>query len=110
MVSTVIPAWTRQGLIDEEFTEELVAMLFCTLAHDISILEKLPSSGIETNPLEERILFGQMVPVIDFFRTLTATEHVEKVFKAKPSNMSEKTLEEALLYILRRSSRRATRQ
>ncbi|KAF7776482.1 hypothetical protein Agabi119p4_4875 [Agaricus bisporus var. burnettii] len=95
LVPSAISAWIQKGLIDEKSKEDLVARLFCSLAHDISILAKLLSSGIEKNTLDDRVSFSQMVPVLGFLRALIATEHVEKILKAKPSNMSGTTLEEA---------------
>ncbi|KAF7759830.1 hypothetical protein Agabi119p4_11525 [Agaricus bisporus var. burnettii] len=76
VVPEAVFAWFYQGLIDKGTRGELVARMLCTLAHDISILNKV-------TPAEELqdVSFSQMVPVLDFFHTLIAEEHAEKFLK-----------------------------
>ncbi|EKM74792.1 hypothetical protein AGABI1DRAFT_116751 [Agaricus bisporus var. burnettii JB137-S8] len=89
VVPGAVSAWFDQGLIDKGNRGELVARMLCTLAHDISILNKV-------TPAEKfrDVSFSQMVPVLDFLHTLIAEEHVDKIYQAQPANTTGKPLKE----------------
>ncbi|KAF7776473.1 hypothetical protein Agabi119p4_4866 [Agaricus bisporus var. burnettii] len=80
--------WIWGGLIDEGSRGELVARMFCTLAHDFSILKKLSIDDICF------LSFSQMVPVVDFFHALIAPELVDKILDARPQNTEGRPLKE----------------
>ncbi|EKM76112.1 hypothetical protein AGABI1DRAFT_131627 [Agaricus bisporus var. burnettii JB137-S8] len=80
--------WIWGGLIDEGSRGELVARMFCTLAHDFSILKKLSIDDIRF------LSFSQMVPVVDFFHALIAPELVDKILDARPQNTEGRPLKE----------------
>ncbi|KAF7775689.1 hypothetical protein Agabi119p4_4082 [Agaricus bisporus var. burnettii] len=86
-IPLAVSAWIQQGLIDRGVKEKLVARMLFTLAHDISIVKKLSAED-----LPETVSFSQMIPVVDFFHTLIAEEHVIKVLDALPRNKKGKPL------------------